>query len=133
MQAYAYSLTTQGEGSSSRRKLYLYSNHQLSFKTLPFLTVLLVQAHKKGKYNKKKDRLINLLLKLVYSMREQSTKSRNILGQTVVPYKGSVLHGPLEQNHSCKQRGKGMSRGQVTSGGMVRSHPLTSVLFSFLV
>lgn len=113
-------------------------NHQPSFKTLPFLTVLLAQAHKKGKYNKKKDRLINLLLKLVYSMREQSTKSRSVLGQTVVPYEGSVLHGPLEQNHSCKRRSKGMSRGhgrqyklgfsrvlyEVTSGGMTLSHPL---------
>lgn len=100
MQAYAYSLTTQGEG----KNCICNPNHQLSFKTLPFLNVFLVQVHKKGKYNKKKETYKPATQTGILYERAKY-KVKKLLGQIVVPYKkGSVLHGPLEQNHSCKQR-----------------------------
>lgn len=98
MQAYAYSLTTQ------EKTVFVTQSINYPLKHCLFLNVLLVQVHKKEKYNKKKETYKPATQTgILYERAEYKVKK--LLGQIVVPYKkGSVLHGPLEQNHSCKQR-----------------------------
>lgn len=133
MQAYAYSLTTQ------EKTVFVTQSINYPLKHCLFLMYFQFKFTRRKNITRKK-RLINLLLKPVYSMREQSTKSRNFQVKQLYPIKKALFSMVHWSKTIHANRGKGKNRGhgcqyelgfsrvlyEVTSGGMALSHPLTS-------